>query len=175
MKSKLTIKQEKFTQNLFKGMSQREAYKKSYNAKGMTDKSKDEKACELANTVKVTERIKELTNKLADKTIITVDQVLNELALIAFSDVTDYADIEVSPSELIPGAYKQGIKMKNTSNIDKNKIRAISGLKEGQCGVEIKLNDKVKALELIGKHLAMFTDKTELSGGEELVIKIVKE
>ena len=29
----LTVKQEKFVQNLIKGMSQREAYKKAYNAK----------------------------------------------------------------------------------------------------------------------------------------------
>ncbi len=33
-----------------------------------------------------------------------------------------------------------------------------------------------KATELIGKHLAMFTDKTQLTGkdGEELIIKLIK-
>ena len=36
----LTIKQEKFVQNLINGMSQREAYKNSYNASKMKDKTK---------------------------------------------------------------------------------------------------------------------------------------
>ena len=34
--------------------------------------------------------------------------------------------------------------------------------------IEIKLYDKQKALELLGKHLGMFTDKVEHSGGVTL-------
>ena len=37
----LTVKQEKFVQNIIKGMSQREAYKNSYNATKMKDNSAD--------------------------------------------------------------------------------------------------------------------------------------
>ena len=38
-----------------------------------------------------------------------------------------------------------------------------------------KYNDALKANELLGKHLKLFTDKTELTGagGEELSIKVV--
>jgi phage terminase small subunit len=36
---------------------------------------------------------------------------------------------------------------------------AISAGKES---IEIKMNDKIKALELMGKHLGMFTDKVEI-------------
>ncbi len=41
---------------------------------------------------------------------------------------------------------------------------AIAGIKEGDNVIEVKLNDKGKALELIGRHLGMFKDKLEVSG-----------
>ncbi len=46
-----------------------------------------------------------------------------------------------------------------------DQIKAIAGIKEGKFGIEVKLNDKEKALELLGRHLGMFKDKMELSGG----------
>lgn len=45
-------------------------------------------------------------------------------------------------------------------------IKAIAGIKEGKFGIELKLNDKEKALELLGRHLGMFKDKVEVSGLE---------
>ena len=42
----------------------------------------------------------------------------------------------------------------------KEKLPAIAGIKYSQVGsVEIKLHDKVKALELLGKHLGVFDDR----------------
>lgn len=35
----------------------------------------------------------------------------------------------------------------------------------------LKYSNKLKALELLGKHMAMFTDKTELSGGVSLTME----
>jgi phage terminase small subunit len=58
MSDKLTIKQEKFAQGLFAGLSQREAYKQAFNCDKMTDKTIDEAACRLADNSKVTARIK---------------------------------------------------------------------------------------------------------------------
>ena len=40
-------------------------------------------------------------------------------------------------------------------------------IKDGKYGIEIKLNDKEKALELLGRHLGMFKDKVEVSGLED--------
>ena len=51
----LRPKQEKFIQNIIKGMSQRQAYKQAYNAK-YSEKSIDEKASTLFNSEKVQER-----------------------------------------------------------------------------------------------------------------------
>ena len=52
----------------------------------------------------------------------------------------------------------------HTKELTETQIRAIAGIKDGKFGVEMKLNDKEKALELLGRHLGMFKDKLEVSG-----------
>lgn len=69
----LTIKQEKFIQNIVKGMSQREAYKNAYSAK-YKDEVIDVRACELFKSSKVQVRYKELLNELKDETIMSAKE-----------------------------------------------------------------------------------------------------
>ena len=52
----------------------------------------------------------------------------------------------------------------DTKELSEDQIKAIAGIKEGKFGIELKLNDKEKALELLGRHLGMFKDKVEVSG-----------
>ena len=75
----LTPKQEKFVRNLIKGMSQREAYKNSYDAENMTDNSIDEEASRLFNDSKISSRYKELQDRLEDATIMTAKERLEYL------------------------------------------------------------------------------------------------
>lgn len=99
---------------------------------------------------------KEIQKRMKDReqrTEITQDMVLQELAKIGFSNVTDFVTIE--------GTW---VKVKPTAEMPQDKLGVIAGIKEGTNGIEIKLNDKEKALELIGRHLGMFKDKMELSG-----------
>lgn len=66
----LTDKQERFAQCIaLEGMNQSDAYRESYDAEKMTDKSIWEKASELASNVKVRERILELKDKVASPLI----------------------------------------------------------------------------------------------------------
>ena len=44
----LTVKQEKFVQGLFKGLTQREAYKQAFNTENMKDATIDNNAYKLA-------------------------------------------------------------------------------------------------------------------------------
>ena len=78
----LTAKQEKFVRNLIQGMSQREAYKNSYDAENMTDKSIDEEACRLFNDTKISSRYRELQDRLEDATIMTAKERLEYLTNI---------------------------------------------------------------------------------------------
>lgn len=75
----LTVKQEKFVQNLIKGMSQREAYKKAYNAK-YKDEVIDVRACELFNSSKIQVRYKELMDQLEDDSIMSAKERMKWLS-----------------------------------------------------------------------------------------------
>lgn len=75
----LTAKQEKFIQNIVKGMSQRQAYKDAYNADGMTDNAIDREACLLMQNPKVAKRHKELVDAIAKPTIMTAQERLEYL------------------------------------------------------------------------------------------------
>lgn len=75
----LTGKQEKFVRNLIQGMTQREAYKNSYDASNMTDKTIDEEACRLFNDHKINARYRELQERLANAYIMTAQERLEYL------------------------------------------------------------------------------------------------
>jgi phage terminase small subunit len=172
MADKLTIKQEKYAQGLFAGKSQREAYKEAFNCSNMSDKTIDEEACKLANSPKITARLLELTNELKERNMVTVEKVLSELAKVGFANGSDFARVvEKTYMEPIPGedgeetTYKEikykAVEVIPTEQLDSDKLAAISGIKSTRDGIEVKTNDKIKALELMGKHLGMFTDKIE--------------
>ena len=67
----LTPKQEKYVHNLVKGMSQREAYKKSYNASKMKDETIDKRASELFKNREIKGRYEELIKKTDDEAIMS--------------------------------------------------------------------------------------------------------
>jgi phage terminase small subunit len=169
-KEGLTIKQEKYAQGLFAGLSQREAYKQAYDAGGMSDKCIDEEACLLAANPKVSQRIEELTEELKYRNMVTVEKVLSQLSKIAFADIKDMLsfktvktlneDLTALTGTPIMG-YKTVIDLKDSDDVDGTLIAEV---KETKDGFSFKRNDQMKALELIGKHLGMFTDKVELSG-----------
>lgn len=80
----LTPKQEKFVRGLIQGMSQREAYKNSYNAENMTDKTIDEEACRLFNDPKIYARYEELIEKAAMASVMTAQERLEYLTGIVY-------------------------------------------------------------------------------------------
>ena len=110
----------------------------------------------MLRNVKVAAYIQERMQERQKRTEITQDRVLQELAAIAFAKATDYAEVK-----------DECVKIKDTKDLDEQQTRAIAGIKEGKFGIEVKLNDKEKALELLGRHLGMFKDKVEVSGLEE--------
>ena len=182
----LTVKQEKFAQNLFTGMSQREAYKAAYDAENMTDKSIDEKACELAANVKITERIGQLTEELRLRNTITVEKVLAELSKIGFADIKQYLEYKTAKTVVDYDKetgdpvidYKQIVDVVDSSEVDGSVIQEISISKDGM--FKFKLHDKMAALEKMGKYLGMFTEKIEHTGKDggpmefEQILKEIK-
>lgn len=67
----LTAKQEKFIRNIVQGMSQREAYKNSYDAKNMKNETIDKRASELFNKREIKGRYEQLLERLEDKAVMS--------------------------------------------------------------------------------------------------------
>ena len=105
----------------------------------------------MLTNVNVAKYISERMQERQQRTEVTQDMVVKELATIAFARATDYAAVR-------GGA----VYIKDTDSLSDEQIRAIAGIKEGANGIEIKLNDKEKALELLGRHLGMWNDKLDI-------------
>ena len=89
-----------------------------------------------------------------------------ELAAIAFADATDYVQVVEKPFVSKDGeeVMLPDVEITETANLKPEQKKAIAGIKQGKNGIELKLNDKTRALELLGKHLGMFTDNVQVSG-----------
>lgn len=88
----LTAKQEKFVQNLLQGMSQREAYKNSYNAENMLDKTIDNKASKLLKKDEVRARYKELLDEMKKEAVLSAFEKRMILRQIATDTECSKAD-----------------------------------------------------------------------------------
>lgn len=94
----------------------------------------------------VSAEIQKRQEKLRGKLEITQERVLEELAAIAFANGTDFATI----------THNGLVRLTPTDEVPEEKKKAVASIKEGQYGTEVKLHDKVRALELLGKHLGVF-------------------
>lgn len=151
----MTEKQKIFADEYLIDLNATRAYRKAYPSV-KRDETAAQAGSRMLRNVKVAAYIQERMQERQKRTEITQDRVLQELAAIAFAKATDYAEVK-----------DECVKVKNTKELDEQQIRAIAGIKEGKFGIEVKLNDKEKALELLGRHLGMFKDKVEVSGLEE--------
>lgn len=88
------------------------------------------------------------------RTGVNAERVIQELAKIAFVNAAEVIDPKTA-------TVKEDALPEDTAAIQSVKVKTF-----GEDGLEreIKMADKIKALELLGKHLGMFKDKLELSG-----------
>ena len=73
---------------------------------------------------------------------VSVHSILQELARIGFARVPDYLEIR-----------EDTLLLRNHKELDG---AAIASIEKGSSGWKVKFYDKLKALELMGKHLGMF-------------------
>ena len=76
--SKLTTKQELFVQQLVAGQSQRQAYRRAYNAEKMSDAVVDNKASAIFNKGEVRVRYRELLKQFSNMALWSREQAFNE-------------------------------------------------------------------------------------------------
>lgn len=139
----LTAKEEKYVQNLLKGMSQREAYKKSYNASNMKDTTIDSKASILFKKDKIRARYEELINATAKKTIIDVQERKELLTRIAKAE--EYETYSGNDGELYTTPPKIDTRMKAIDTLNKMEgvyVQKIEGSIDGN--INITLEEYIK-------------------------------
>ena len=151
----MTEKQKIFADEYLIDLNATRAYKVAY-PRVKNDEVAAAAAARLLRNVKVAEYIKKRMQDRQKRTEVTQDMVIQELAAIAFARVPDFAQI-----------VNNRVVLTNTKDLSEYQIKAIAGIKEGKFGIEVKFNDKEKALELLGRHLGMFKDKVEVSGSLE--------
>ena len=128
---------------------------------GYSKKGSRQSAHKLLTNAYIAEEIQNLFDKRAYKTEITAERVLRELAAISFIDFKDMFDENGTMLEILemPENIRRSIGgIIVTSNTGKDAQEFITK--------NIKIIDKRGSLELIGRHLAMFTDKIKVSKDE---------
>ena len=151
----MTEKQKIFADEYLIDLNATRAYRVAYPSVKKDETAASASARMLRN-VKVQKYIADRMQERQKRTEITQDRVLEELATIAFARATDYAEVK-----------GERVRIKDTDSLTDQQLKAIAGIKEGKFGIELKLSDKEKALELLGRHLGMFKDKVEVSGLED--------
>lgn len=158
--SPMTEKQKIFADEYLIDLNATRAYRAAYpNVK--KEESAASAAARMLRNVKVAEYIAERMEERQKRTEITQDMVLQELAAIAFARATDYVSV------------RDGIvQVKDTDQLSDLQIAAITGIKETQNGIEVKLGSKEKTLELLGRHLGMWNDKLDMAGYMDMKIVV---
>lgn len=111
-------------------------------------------------------RIDKALAEQSKRTGVTADRVVRELARVAFANSQDVIDFDSA-------TIKAGAARDDTAAISSVKVKTIPTADGDGVEREIKMADKIKALELLGRRLGMFTDNVNLSG--EGVIQIVDD
>ena len=137
----------------------------AYKAAGGTAKHADRAAAQINDLPEIKQRIDELKLERSERTKVDADYVLNRLVEIDQMDVLDIhsEDGSLKPLHQWPKIWRQFI-----SGMDLSELFEGRGDDRQMVGVlkKIKWPDKVKNLELIGKHVEVqaFKERVEHSG-----------
>lgn len=164
----MTEAQKRFCDEYLIDLNATRAYKVAYkNCK--SDLTARTNGSKLLTNTNIQSYISKKQKEIEKRTEVTQDRVVQELAKIAFFNIKDI--------------YNDNGTLKQIKDIDENTSKAIASIKTLQKAkgmkinvnleradeeipiehieeqtIEFKINDKVKALELLGKHLGMFND-----------------
>lgn len=158
----LSNNQKLFCQEYLKlGMNGTQAYMKVYKS-CKKEETAMTNASRLLRNAKVQDYIKELQAKVEEKAVVKIEDIVNELSVIAFGDRSEIAKVEsediVDPETNKVLGVRTHLNITDTDKLSENAKKIVSGYKLTQAGISVESCDKMKALELLGKYLGMFKD-----------------
>lgn len=182
---KLTPKQQIFVDEYLVDFNATRAYKVAYKSCKKDETARVNGSKLLTNT-NIQNYIDERIQDRKERIEVTQDMVIEELRKIAFANGSDYSKVvekeckrpvyDESGKEIgeEPYSYKT-VELILTDDLPDDKKAAISNIKETKFGVSVETYDKVKALELLGKHLGIFKDKLEISAPVNETVEKIDE
>lgn len=152
----LTAKQEAFKNEYLIDLNATQAAIRA----GYSPKTAAEQGARLLTNVKVRAHIDAALAERSRRTGVTADRVIRELARIAFAKAPDVVNVE-------EGAVYGSADDDDLAVIQSVRVKKIPTADGVGVEREVRLCDKIKALELLGKHLGMYTDKREVELGDK--------
>lgn len=145
---------------------------------GYSNKCARNAGARLMANANIQAAIRELMEKRQERLEITADKWLRELAIIGFSDIANYIDIDQDTGS---------IRAKSFDEMPKETSRALETIKEDRMiredskgedsiinsKVTFKMHGKLEALKMIGQHLGFLKDpKIEIPGVEKVLYEL---
>lgn len=177
----LTAKQERFVEEYMVDLNATQAAIRA----GYSKDTARAIACENLTKPHIESAVAEAMKKLSDRTGISQERVLAELAKIGFSDirkaikwsgnlVTEEDNPDGGDVLVIKTMISNSVELIDSDLLDDATAGAIAQISQNAAGgISLKMYDKQTALVNLGKHLGMFSDKVEVRGpgpnGEHMV------
>lgn len=168
-KNKLTPKRQRFVNEYLKDLNATQAaIRAGYSAKTahvIGPRLKEIPEVKAAIDAAIERRNKRLK--------IDQDKVIHELAKVALADIKDYLSYRTEKTQV--GVDEEGnpvfdyravIELVPSENVDGTIVQEVSLSHKGI--FTFKLQDKLKALELLARHLGMLNDRVQLAGSVNL-------
>jgi len=143
---------------------------------GYSEATAQEQSSQLLARPDIRALIAEGQKAIAERTQSFQDDAVSELKIVGFSDLADFLTVkdggivEQKPfNELTKEQTKCIKKIRQTV---RSSHSADGTILHQTAVIEIELHDKLKALELLGRHLGMFNDSIRLKSEEPLPLTI---
>jgi phage terminase small subunit len=153
----MNAKHQKFCDEILGGENQTDAYLKA-GFKPKTREAARKNAARLMTNADIQTYLDAAREQATARAVLTKSQVLRELSILAFSDLTEFAQwdadgIMLTPSnelDLEKRRAVKSVKVKRTTRTNKD------GTVEVTVETEFKLWSKETALKMLGDHLGLF-------------------
>ena len=129
---------------------------------GYSVKTANEQSSQLLAKLSIQQAVSEAMAERSKRTGVNQDRVVVELARIAFAKMTDIVDAQ--------GKIKSDAAEDDLACIESVKYKKSKSDTGSSIEREVKISPKLKALELLGKHLGMWNDKLEVNITQPVVI-----
>ena len=157
-KANLTEKQQRFVDDYLIDLNATQAAIRA----GYSVKTANEQGSQNLAKLSIQQAIAEQMAERSKRTGVNQDRVVLELARIAFVKMTDLVDSH--------GRIKDDAVEDDLACIESVKYKSSESDTGSSIEREVKISPKLKALELLGKHLGMWNDKLDVNITQPIVI-----